>query len=100
VKFVPLIRDLAKRFFLPVPDIQLGILFILNILVYKAFKPLSLEFRGHGRGLEEIEEFNFALILFLIPFVWLSFSKTPKDRTPEQGQEDGENVNAISNTHN
>ena len=74
VKLVPFIQKLTKRFHLPIPAIELGILFILNILMYKALKPLT-DFDGAGRGLAEIEEFNFALILFLIPFVWLRNQK-------------------------
>ncbi len=100
VKFVPFIRDLAKRFYVPVPAIQLGILFILNILVYKAFKPLATGYHGIGRGLEEVEEFNFALILFLVPFVWFSFSTSLKEKAPELDLEDDKNVNTISTTHN
>ncbi len=75
VKFIPFFRDLAKRFYLPIPVIQIGILFIANILVYKAFKPLATGYRGIGRGLAEIEEFNFALILFMVPLIWYSFKK-------------------------
>ena len=75
VKFNPLIRKLSKRFYLPVPAIALGILFIANILLYKAFKPLAIGYRGIGRGLAEVEEFNFALILFLVPFVWYGMAR-------------------------
>jgi hypothetical protein len=99
VRFVPLIRDLTKRFYVPVPAIQIGVLFILNILVYKAFKPLATGYHGIGRGLEELEEFNFALILFLVPFVWLSFSTSPKKRTTEQSREDDEKVRTISTSN-
>ena len=75
VKFVPFIRNLVKRFYIPVPAIELGILFIINILLFKAFKPLRHSWDGAGRGLSEIEEFNFAFILFLVPFVWLMNKK-------------------------
>jgi len=99
VRFVSFIRDLAKRFYVPVPPIQIGILFILNILVYKAFKPLATGYHGIGRGLEELEEFNFALILFLVPLVWFGFSKPPKKRATEQDQKDDQKVKIISTTH-
>jgi hypothetical protein len=71
VRFIPFIKDLAKRFYFPVPAIELGILFIVNILLFKAFKPWRFIYDGAGRGLSEIEEFNFAFILFMVPFVWL-----------------------------
>jgi len=99
VRFVPFIRDLAKRFYVPVPPIQIGILFILNILVYKAFKPLATGYRGIGRGLEELEEFNFALILFLVPFVWFSFSTNSKKRTAEHELDKDKRVKIISTSH-
>lgn len=75
VKFVPFIRNLVKKLYIPVPAIEIGILFIVNILLFKAFKPLRDSWDGAGRGLSEIEEFNFAFILFLVPFVWLMNKK-------------------------
>jgi hypothetical protein len=71
VRFAPFIKHAAKRFYLPVPAIELGILFILNIILFKAFKPWRDIYDGAGRGLSEIEEFNFAFILLMVPFVWL-----------------------------
>ncbi len=64
-------ESLTKRFYLPVPMIELGILFILNILLFKGFKPFSDGTTAMLRGLAEVEEFNFALILFMLPFIWL-----------------------------
>ncbi len=75
VKFIPFVKNLVKKLYIPVPAIELGILFILNILLFKAFKPLRHGWDGAGRGLSEIEEFNFAFILFLVPFVWLMNKK-------------------------
>ena len=71
VKYIGLFKNLAKRFYLPVPKIELGILFIIDILLFKAFKPLSDGTTGMLRGLAEVEEFNFALILVLLPLIWL-----------------------------
>ena len=71
VKFIEPIKNLTKRFYLPVPVIGLGILFILDVLLFKAFKPFSDGTTGMLRGLAEVEEFNFALILFMLPFIWL-----------------------------
>ena len=95
VKYISFIRDLAKRFYVPVPNVQLGLMFILNIILFKAFKPFATDFRGHGRGLEEIEEFNFAVILFLIPFVWISLSKVFKSSRSGKDYEVNENVNTV-----
>jgi hypothetical protein len=71
VKFIEPIKSLTRRFYLPVPMIGLGILFILDILLFKAFKPFSDGTTGMLRGLAEVEEFNFAMILFMLPFIWL-----------------------------
>jgi hypothetical protein len=71
VKVSGAIKNLTNRFYLPVPMIELGILFILNILIFKAFKPLSDGTTGMLRGLAEVEEFNFALILFMLPLIWM-----------------------------
>jgi len=71
VKFIDPIKNLANRLYLPVPKIELGILFILNIILFKAFKPFSDGTTGMLRGLAEVEEFNFALILLLLPLIWL-----------------------------
>ncbi len=72
-RYVPFVRNLVRKLYIPVPAIELGILFILNILIYRAFKPLATGYRGVGRGLGEVEEFNFALILFLVPLLWFGF---------------------------
>jgi hypothetical protein len=71
VRFSEIFKNLTRRFYLPVPLIELGILFIINILLFKAFKPFSDGTTGMLRGLAEVEEFNFALILFMLPFIWL-----------------------------
>lgn len=70
VKYIEPIKNLAKQFYFPVPKIELGILFILNILLFKACKPLSDGTTGMLRGLAEVEEFNFALILLMLPLIW------------------------------
>ena len=78
VKFFAFIKNLARRFYLPVPDIQLGMLFIINVLLFKAFKPFAMGLEnapvGMGRGLGELEECNFAIILLFIPLIWFNFS--------------------------
>ena len=71
VKYVEPIKNLARKLYLPVPKIELGLLFILNILLFKAFKPFSDGTTGMLRGLAEVEEFNFALILLMIPLIWI-----------------------------
>ena len=77
-KYIPFIKKLAERFYVPIPAIQLGVLFIMNVFLFKAFKPFAGDYRGAMRGLGEIEEFNFAVILFLLPFVWYGRSASPK----------------------
>lgn len=64
-------KNLTRRFYLPVPMVELGILFIINILLFKASKPFSDGTTSMLRGLGEVEEFNFALILFMLPFIWM-----------------------------
>ncbi len=71
VRFISNVRNFVKKFYIPVPPIELGILFIINKLLFNAFKPLHVMYDGVGRGLSEIQEFNFAFILFMVPFVWL-----------------------------
>ena len=73
VKFIEPIRNLAKRLYVPVPKVDLGILFIINILFFKAFKPLTDGTTSMLRSLAEVEEFNFALILLMIPLLWYGF---------------------------
>ncbi len=75
VKFIPMIKNLVRKLHIPVPAVELGILFIINILLFKAFKPWRVMYEGAGRGLSEVEEFNFAFILFMVPFVWLMNEK-------------------------
>ena len=69
-KYSEPVRQLIKRFYLPVPIIELGVLFILNVILFKAFKLIVNREELILDGLAEIEEFNFAVILFLIPFIW------------------------------
>jgi hypothetical protein len=70
VKYIPTIDTLAKRFYLPVPKIELGIMFLANVVLYSIFKPLGSHELLVGRALSEVQEMNFALVLFFIPFVW------------------------------
>lgn len=64
-------RTLTRRFYLPVPMMELGVLFILDVILFKAFKPFTDGTTAMMRGLAEVEEFNFALILFMLPFIWI-----------------------------
>lgn len=75
VKFIGFLKNLTDKLYLPIPDIGLGILFIINVLFFKFFKIFSNGEDPVMRGLGEIEEFNFALILFFLPFVWMRFFK-------------------------
>lgn len=77
IKFSTSLKNLVGKIRLPVPPIELGILFILNILLFRAFKPFAADHNGLMRGLSEIEEMNFALILFMLPFVWIKIPISP-----------------------
>ena len=74
------IKKLTNKFFLPIPEIGLGILFILNILLFKAYKPFAQGDDSILRGLAEVEEFNFTIILFLLPFIWFGWLSKPSKR--------------------
>lgn len=64
------VKNLVDRFYIPVPVIQLGILFLFNSLIFRGFK-YYYGYDKIGRSLSEVEEFNMALILLFLPFVWL-----------------------------
>ena len=62
-----------KKLYVPLASIHLGGLFVVNFLVYAAIRILvqhktSSEFM---HGITEIQELNFSIILFLLPFTWL-----------------------------
>jgi hypothetical protein len=68
------LRKLFTKLFIPIPDIWIGIIFILNYGLYRfirIIRPWDLQW-----ALTEVQEFNFSLILFLLPFIWLSLSRT------------------------
>jgi hypothetical protein len=73
-----LIRRLAKWFYLPVPVIELGYLFIMNLLIYRSFK-FYFGYIKTVRVMSEIEEFNFALILLFIPLIWFGLPRKSTD---------------------
>jgi hypothetical protein len=70
VNYIPAIATLAKRYYLPVPKIELGYMFLANVALYSIFKPFGSHELLVGRALSEVQEMNFALVLFFIPFVW------------------------------
>jgi hypothetical protein len=65
-----LFRRLAKTFYLPIPKIELGYLFVVNLIIYNAFK-WHYGYIKTVRVMGEVEEFNFALILLFLPLIWL-----------------------------
>ena len=68
------VKSLVDRFYIPVPLIQLGVLFLFNSLIFRLFKA----YYGYdkiGRSLSEVEEFNLALVLLFLPFVWMKWGK-------------------------
>ena len=70
VKWIPFIRDLVKKLYIPVPVVELGILFTANVVLYLLYKPFGAHNPEVGNGIAEVQEFNFAFILLYLPFVW------------------------------
>ncbi|MFT4665258.1 MAG: hypothetical protein ACI8YQ_001881 [Polaribacter sp.] len=75
VKFVPFVRNLVKRFHLPVPVMELGFMFVANVVLYLIFKPIASYDKEIARALSEVQELNFSLVLFFLPFVWFGVGK-------------------------
>ncbi len=72
-------KELLNRIYIPIPAIGLGILFIINFGLYRIIRmirPWDLQW-----GLTEVQEFNFSLLLFFLPFVWLGFRSTREAST-------------------
>ena len=68
-KRIEIFRDLLHNLHVPVPPVWLGTIFILNYVIYRLFRgmrPWDLQW-----GLTEVQEFNFSLILLILPLVWL-----------------------------
>ena len=72
VRYSDFIKRITKKLYLPIPAIELGVLFILTLLIFNVFK-LVYSYERVGRRLSEVEEFNFALILLFLPFVWMKW---------------------------
>jgi hypothetical protein len=69
VNKIELFRRIAKWIYLPIPKIELGYLFVLNLIIYNGFK-WNFGYIKTVRVMGEVEEFNFALILLFLPFIW------------------------------
>jgi hypothetical protein len=61
---------LFRKFYIPVPSIWLGLLFIGNYTLYRVFRIFVDQEMSQdiNNGLTEIQEFNFSIILLLVPF--------------------------------
>ena len=73
------VKNLVDRFYIPVPLIHLGVLFLFNTLIFRMFKA----YYGYdkiGRSLSEIEEFNLALVLLFLPLMWFTFTKVSSNK--------------------
>jgi len=55
---------------IPIPDQRLGFLFIFNIVVSNIIELGFSDLKSHG--IVEIKEFVTALLLFILPFYWLT----------------------------
>jgi len=67
------VRKLLQRFYIPVPPIWLGIIFVANIFIFEICKAYLGDRKLRYGGISEVEEFNIALLLMLLPFVFLRF---------------------------
>ena len=70
VRYNSRIRHLIKKLHIPVPVVELGLMFVANVLLYICFKPLAAYDHKVGRALSEVQEMNFAVVLLFLPFVW------------------------------
>lgn len=72
-RYVKPIDNLLKRFYIPIPPLWLGLFFMGNYVAYRVIRsinPWELQW-----GLTEVQEFNFALILLLLPLTWMGLRK-------------------------
>ncbi|MFK7806629.1 MAG: hypothetical protein AB8F74_02400, partial [Saprospiraceae bacterium] len=82
VKFIPFVRNLVKKFHLPVPVMELGFMFVANVILYLIFKPIAQDGgKIIGRALSEVQELNFSIVLFFLPFVWYGSRKVSEERS-------------------
>lgn len=81
VKFIPFVRNLVKRFHLPVPAMELGIMFVANVVLYLIFKPMASYDKEIARALSEVQELNFSIVLFFLPFVWFGARKVAEQNS-------------------
>ncbi len=72
-RYVQPLDNLFKRFYIPIPPLWLGVFFVGNYLAYRlirSIRPWELQW-----GLTEVQEFNFAVLLLLLPLSWLGLRK-------------------------
>jgi hypothetical protein len=73
VRYSETIKRLLQRFYLPVPPLWIGAFFVGNYVFYRMLRLIMpWDFQW---GLTEIQEFNFSLILMLLPFAWFGWPK-------------------------
>ncbi len=63
-------RKLMNTLYVPVPPIWLGLFFLINIFMYRFFKELAQSRGFHNHGVSELEEFNFSILLLILPLLW------------------------------
>lgn len=74
------IKKLITRFYIPVPPVWLGLLFVGNYLLYRVFRAFIDDPTVDGvinNGLTEMQEFNFSVILLLVPIFLMRLKKKP-----------------------
>ncbi len=82
LKWLPFVRNWVKKLYLPIPVVELGIMFVANVVLYLLFKPFAQHHNKVSRALSEIQELNFAVVLFFLPLVWYGWWTTRQKLRP------------------
>ena len=69
-------RNLFKQLYIPIPPLWLGVLFIGNYVFYRVFRFFTDQHLEPVMNsyITEMQEFNFSIILLLLPFSWFGLS--------------------------
>lgn len=74
-------KELFDRWYIPVPALSLGILFVINYVIYRLLRLITdgrVE-KVISHGLTEVQELHFSLVLLCLPFIWM---RSPFQRHP------------------
>ena len=76
------IRQLTKYFYIPVPPLWMGLLYVGNILLFMGLNRILSNNQMLKNGISEVEELNISFLLMLVPFLLLRLPRFL--RKPEQ----------------